>query len=42
MKKLLYAALAATILGFAGTEALACTNMLVGKKASVNGSTMIS
>ena len=42
MKKLLSAALAATLIGFSSADALACTNMLVGKKASVNGSTMIS
>ena len=42
MKKLLSAALAATLIGFNSADALACTNMLVGKKASVNGSTMIS
>ena len=42
MKKLLSAALAATLIGFSSADAIACTNMLVGKKASVNGSTMIS
>lgn len=42
MKKLLSAALAATLIGFSFADAIACTNMLVGKKASVNGSTMIS
>lgn len=42
MKKLLSAALAATLINFSSADALACTNMLVGKKASVNGSTMIS
>lgn len=42
MKKLLSAALAATLISFSSADALACTNMLVGKKASVNGSTMIS
>lgn len=42
MKKLLSAALVATLIGFSSADALACTNMLVGKKASVNGSTMIS
>lgn len=42
MKKLLSAAVAATIMSLGAIEALACTNMLVGKKASVNGSTMIS
>lgn len=42
MKKLLSAALAATLISFSSADALACTNMLVGKKASVNGATMIS
>ncbi len=42
MKELLSAALAATLISFSSADALACTNMLVGKKASVNGSTMIS
>ena len=42
MKKLISATLVATMVGLGATEALACTNMLVGKKASVNGSTMIS
>lgn len=42
MKKILSAALAASILSLGATEAIACTNMLVGKKASVNGATMIS
>ena len=42
MKKLLSAALAATLISLSSADALACTNMLVGKKASVNGSTMIS
>lgn len=42
MKKLLSAALAAALIGFSSADAIACTNMLVGKKASVNGSTMIS
>ena len=42
MKKLLSAALAATLISFCSADALACTNMLVGKKASVNGATMIS
>ena len=42
MKKLLSAALAATLISLSSADALACTNMLVGKKASVNGATMIS
>lgn len=42
MKKILSAALAAIILSTGTSEVQACTNMLVGKKASVNGSTMIS
>lgn len=42
MKKLISAALAATLISFSSADALACTNMLVGKKASVNGATMIS
>lgn len=42
MKKLLSAALVAALIGFSSADAIACTNMLVGKKASVNGSTMIS
>lgn len=42
MNKFLSAALAATVLSLGTFEAMACTNMLVGKKASVNGATMIS
>ena len=42
MKKILSAALAAVILSTGTSEVQACTNMLVGKKASVNGATMIS
>lgn len=42
MKKILSAALAALILSTGTSEVQACTNMLVGKKASVNGATMIS
>ena len=42
MKKLITAAIAATVMTLGTADALACTNMLVGKKASVNGATMIS
>ena len=42
MKKILSAALAAIILSTGTSEVQACTNMLVGKKASANGATMIS
>ena len=42
MKKLLSAALAALVISINPFDAEACTNMLVGKKASVNGATMIS
>lgn len=41
-EKILSAALAAIILSTGTSEVQACTNMLVGKKASVNGATMIS